>query len=40
MSETNKSGNLRISPKWLPPEVYKYLKESVKRENLTETARW
>jgi hypothetical protein len=38
MTESNKSGDLRISPKWLPPEVHKYLKEAAKRERLTETA--
>jgi hypothetical protein len=38
MTEKNKSGDLRISPKWIPPEVYKYLKDTAKEDNLTEKA--
>lgn len=38
MTETNKSGDKRISPKWLDPEAFDYLKKYAKKKNLTETA--
>ena len=38
MPETNTRGDKRISPKWLPPDLYDYLKSAAKKQKLTETA--
>ena len=36
--ETNKRGDKRISPKWLPTDLFDYLKKEAQARGLTETA--
>lgn len=38
MTKTNTNGHIQISPKYLPPDLYDYLKKTAKEKNLTETA--
>lgn len=38
MPKTNTNGHIQISPKYLPPDLYDYLKKTAKEKNLTETA--
>jgi len=38
MTKTNTNGHIQISPKYLPPDLYDYLKKTSKEKNLTETA--
>ena len=37
MPETNTRGDKRISPKWIPPDLFDYLKSTAKKESLSET---
>ncbi len=38
MKNTNKRGDIQMSPKYLPPDVYEYLIQIAKKQNLTQTA--
>ena len=38
MTETNTNGHKRISPKWLHPDQFEYLKNITEKEHITETA--